>query len=85
MVLMFVENQMLPIMERKVITLYGTSVPHGYNIMPGGYISPRLVPILAIKLQGRKLSEETRHRMSLAQRGKKLSREHVEKIAAANL
>ena len=57
-ILAYVEKHMLPEVERKAIVSFGTLVPDGYNMTPGGEISPTTVPEIAA-------------RMAAANRGKK--------------
>ena len=62
--------ELLDIFEIEAIKSQNTLVPNGYNLTTGG--------------EGGSPSEETRKKMSLANRGKTLTPEHRQKIADAN-
>ncbi len=83
----------LSILEREQINKHGTMCPKGYNLAPGGHGNkgykkrPEDVEKTAAWHRGKKRSEETRKRMSLAVRKKypKRSAEAIEKTRIANL
>lgn len=61
-------------------------VETGYNTLPGGGISPMLIPEIRAKAKAaqRNRSPEWRARQSAAHKGKRLSQETKDKIAAAH-
>ena len=69
--------------EKRAIAKAGTMVPNGYNMTPGGDISPRTVPEIAQRMWGRKISAKTRAKMSAALKGRFFSPETRAKISAA--
>ena len=72
-------------MEVKIISKFGTQVPRGYNINPGGDYSPCVDPMIAAKqaasLTGFRHSEKTKNQMSAVALGKPKSAEHRQNIS----
>jgi len=81
--------------EIEYISRYKTMFPNGYNILPGGDeprpLSEEERKKLSDRMKGNKFgfgispSEETRKKLSLANKGKMLSFEHRQKIAASHI
>ena len=78
-ILAILERDMLPRAEYLAVIKYNTLLPHGYNCIPGGGISPTSFPEIAkkvsIAMKGRKFSEEHRANISKARSGQKASAE----------
>lgn len=70
-ILAVLENHMLPEAEVRAVKAFKTMAPDGYNMTPGGEVSPMTVPEVAAK-------------MAASSKGKKLSEEHKAKIGAAS-
>lgn len=74
-VLAILENHCLGETEQRAIAAFKTMVPNGYNVSPGGDISPMKDPVVAAKVSaarlGMKMSEETKAKMSAAILGNK--------------
>jgi len=73
-------------MEQKIIAAWKTMHPLGYNMMPGGEMSPFLLyPELAKAVgerrKGSKLSEETKNQMSLSAKGVAKTDSHKKAIS----
>ena len=72
-VLAVVENKHLRSAEQKAIQVFGTMVPGGYNMTPGGEIAPSSIPEIAAKIAigrtGKRHSEETKARISKLKTG----------------
>lgn len=64
----------LPIIEEHLILLKNTITPNGYNISPGGDMSPMLIPEIvekiAAKKRGSKHTEQTKEKMRKAHAGR---------------
>lgn len=81
--------------EIEYIDQLRTMFPNGYNILPGGDDRPPLSEEAKKKISeqhkgkrhrlGQSPSEETRIKLSLANKGKTLSEEHKQKIAASHI
>jgi group I intron endonuclease len=81
--------------EIEYIERYKTMYPNGYNILPGGDNRPPLSEEAKRKISefhkgkkhrlGHSPSEETRRKLSLANKGKTLSFEHRKKISLAHV
>lgn len=56
-VLAILEDRELASTERRAIAVYGTLVPGGYNMTPGGEISPMLFPEIAAKVSASMLGK----------------------------
>ena len=95
-VLVKVADHHLPFYETRAIQIFGTLSPGGYNLGPGGEISPMKNPEVsqkvAAKLRGRPgiftglvHTEEAKAKQRAAKLGKKLTEEHKSKIAAAGV
>lgn len=80
-----VEDRLLEISEQRAVAAYGTRAPSGYNLTPGGDVSPSLMPEvrrkISVALTGIRRSEKTRALISLAQIGRVLSEEHKAKTS----
>lgn len=74
--------------EIKAISEHNSMLPNGYNVSPGGEISPMLIPgiarYVANKKIGFKFSEESLKKMSESQKGRKHTEEAKKKISLAN-
>lgn len=60
-VLAVVEDADLAETEIRAIKAFNTLVPNGYNMTPGGDVSPLVDPLIAAKLIGNKNAEGSRH------------------------
>ncbi|MDP2620863.1 MAG: NUMOD3 domain-containing DNA-binding protein [Hyphomicrobiales bacterium] len=71
-VLAIVENDDLLLAERLAVRAFGTMMPSGYNMTPGGDVQPTTVPEIAakvaVKLRGKKKSLEHAANISIARR-----------------
>lgn len=78
-VLAILERDMLPMAEYLAVMKYNTLVPHGYNSVPGGGVSPSSFSHIAKKiscaLKGRRFSDEHRTAISRFRTGFKASPE----------
>jgi group I intron endonuclease len=95
-VLAVVEEHMLRDTERKAIAVFKTLAPHGYNLVHGGEgggTSEYMRRMVSLRFKGKKLSPETRAKMSAAQFerfknspnptiGRKRTPEQIEKTAS---
>jgi group I intron endonuclease len=74
---------------RWIALLRSTERTHGYNTAPGGNYSPAKLPDVRAKisktLTGRKLTQQCRDRMRLAQTGKKHSEESKQKCSLSQI
>jgi len=75
-ILAILENDELAGAEIKAISIFNTLVPNGYNLSAGGELSPSKHPLVAQKISkallGGTLSQETKDKISIAHKGKKL-------------
>lgn len=69
-VLAIVEDADLPAAEIRAIRVFNTLVPNGYNMTPGGDVSPLSDPLIAAKLIGNKNAEGSRHARSAEYKAK---------------
>lgn len=60
-VLAVVEDKDLAETEIRAIKAFNTMTPNGYNMTPGGDVSPLSDPLIAAKLVGNKNAEGSRH------------------------
>lgn len=94
-VMAIIEDADLAATEIRAIAAYGTLVPNGYNLGPGGDMSPMLNPIVAAKVSATNKgmaaafkgphSKEAKAKQRAAKLGRKLTAEHRAKIAAAGI
>lgn len=95
-VLAQVEDYDLAACEVRAIKSFGTLVPNGYNLGPGGEVSPMKNPLVSQKVAaklkgkvgtflGKKHSEASKEKSRLSKLGKKHSAEHRAKIAAGGI
>lgn len=80
-ILLFAVNQVaLNFFEKCLVTEEFINERDNYNLREGGGGKGKLSIENILKLKGRKMTEESKRKMSLAHKGKKLSQEHKRKI-----
>lgn len=80
-ILLFAVNQVaLNFFEKCLVTEEFINQRDNYNLREGGGSKGKLSTENILKLKGRKRTEESKRKMSLAHKGKKLSEEHKRKI-----
>lgn len=83
-VLAEVEDYMLMETEQKAIATFGTMIPRGYNMTPGGETSPTSIPEIAQKvsvaMKGHSVSQATRQKLSDALKGRPLDPDRYKKF-----
>lgn len=80
-VLAVMDSRILLECGKRAVFCFGTITPGGYNMTPGGELMPRMVPEIAARMRGRKISNETRSKMSRALKGRVFSEETRRKIS----
>lgn len=74
------------LLEEQLISMHNTQVPNGYNLKPGGdnhHHNDVTKDKIRQKAIGRKMSDTTKHKKSVAMKGKQLTDHHIAQIKAA--
>lgn len=85
----FDNSGMLNEAERIAVEYYKCIIPNGYNAIPGGAFAPTMSPSVREKLSrvltGKTLPLEVRRKISNSLKGKKKSKDHIDKVRKASL